>query len=102
MNSVKLLDASGLAPENRITTSIMAQLLHHYSKESYYPTFFESLPSINGLRMKSGYIGGTRSYAGYIKMKDSTEACFAFIINDYTCKPKEVKLSMFQILDILK
>jgi D-alanyl-D-alanine carboxypeptidase len=52
--------------------------------------------------MKSGYIGGTRSYAGYIKMKDSTEACFAFIINDYTCRPKEVKLSMFQILDILK
>jgi D-alanyl-D-alanine carboxypeptidase/D-alanyl-D-alanine-endopeptidase (penicillin-binding protein 4) len=101
-NNVKLKDASGLAPENRITTSVMAQLLLHYTKEKYYPIFYESLPSINGLTMKSGYIGGTRSYAGYITLKDSTKACFAFIVNDYTCKPKEVKLNMFKFLDLLK
>lgn len=102
MNDVRLKDGSGLAPDNRITTSVMTQLLQHYTRETFYPTFFESLPSINGLRMKSGYIGGTRSYAGYIKLKDSTDACFAFIIHNYTCKPKEVKLKMFQILDLLK
>lgn len=101
-NEIQLLDGSGLAPINRITTNVMANLLRQYTKQSFFSTFYESLPSINGLRMKSGYIGGTRSYAGYIKLSDSSEACFAFVVNNYSCSPKQVKLKMFQILDIVK
>jgi D-alanyl-D-alanine carboxypeptidase len=52
--------------------------------------------------MKSGYIGGTRSYAGYIKLKDGRNACFAFILHNYSCTPKEAKLKMFELLDLLK
>lgn len=99
---VSLKDACGLAPENRITTNILAQMLHANTREKWYPVFYESLPSINGLIMKSGYIGGTRSYAGYITLKDGRKTCFAFIVNNYSCTPKEVKLKMFQILDMLK
>lgn len=99
---IQLLDGSGLAPNNRITTQVMASLLQQYTKEKFFPVFYESLPSINGLRMKSGYIGGTRSYAGYIKLSDSSDASFAFVVNNYTCSPKQVKLKMFQILDLVK
>jgi D-alanyl-D-alanine carboxypeptidase/D-alanyl-D-alanine-endopeptidase (penicillin-binding protein 4) len=100
--NVYLKDGCGLAPDNKITTNLLAQLLLKNTKEKWFKTFYESLPSINGLIMKSGYIGGTRSYSGYIKLKDGTDASFAFIINNYTCTPKEVKLDMFRILDLLK
>ncbi len=100
--NILLKDGCGLAPENRITTYILSSLLYHACSKKFYTSFYESLPSINGLIMKSGYIGGTRSYAGYIKLKDNTEAVFAFIIHGYTCRPKEVKLKMFQLLDKIK
>ena len=100
--NVDLKDGCGLAEENKITTNLLASMLQRNMNEKYFQSFYESLPSINGIIMKSGYIGGTRSYAGYIKLKDSTDACFAFIIHGYTCSPKEVKLKMFQVLDKLK
>lgn len=99
---MQLDDGSGLSENNRITTKILSSLLASYTKESFFPVFYESLPSINGLIMKSGYIGGTRSYAGYIKLKDGTDASFAFIVHGYSVTPKEVKIQMFQILDLLK
>ena len=102
VQSVYLKDGSGLAPENKITTSILSELLAMYTKQKWYSTFYESLPSINGLIMKSGYIGGTRAYSGYIKLKDGTDASFAFIIHNYSCTPRETKLNMFRILDLLK
>jgi D-alanyl-D-alanine carboxypeptidase/D-alanyl-D-alanine-endopeptidase (penicillin-binding protein 4) len=101
-NGIALKDACGLAPENKITTLLLAQMLRHNVKETWYPVFYESLPVINDLHMKSGYIGGTRSYAGYIKLKDGRNACFAFILHNYTCSPGEAKRKMFQLLDLLK
>lgn len=101
-STIALLDGSGLAPQNRISTFTLASLLQKFVHERFYATFYESLPSINGIRMKSGYIGGTRSYAGYIKLSDSSEASFAFIVNNYSCSPKRVKQQMFQVLDVLK
>ncbi len=102
VKKVDLKDGCGLAEDNRITTYVLSSLLQRQTKEKSYNTFYASLPSINGLNMKSGYIGGTRSYAGYITLPDSTHASFAFIIHGYTCSPKEVKLKMFQVLDKLK
>jgi D-alanyl-D-alanine carboxypeptidase/D-alanyl-D-alanine-endopeptidase (penicillin-binding protein 4) len=99
---VQLKDGCGLAETNRITTYVLASMLQRNTKEKNHQTFYASLPSINGLNMKSGYIGGTRSYAGYITLKDSTKASFAFIIHGYTCTPKEVKSKMFQVLDKMK
>jgi D-alanyl-D-alanine carboxypeptidase/D-alanyl-D-alanine-endopeptidase (penicillin-binding protein 4) len=77
-------------------------LLSAYKKQAWSQVFFESLPIINGMTMKSGYIGGTRSYAGYITLHDSTNVSFAFIVNNYTGKPRSVKEKMFKILDVLK
>lgn len=101
-NNIHLLDASGLAPNNQITTFTLSNLLHNYKKQIWYKSYFESLPIINNMTMKSGYIGGTRSYAGYITLKDSTKTSFAFIVNNYAGKPKAVKEKMFKVLDVLK
>jgi D-alanyl-D-alanine carboxypeptidase/D-alanyl-D-alanine-endopeptidase (penicillin-binding protein 4) len=54
------------------------------------------------MTMKSGYIGGTRSYAGYIMLKDSTKVSFSFIVNSFSGKPRSVKEKMFKVLDVLK
>jgi D-alanyl-D-alanine carboxypeptidase/D-alanyl-D-alanine-endopeptidase (penicillin-binding protein 4) len=101
-NMIHLFDASGLAPTNKITTYSIANLLSAYKKQAWSQVFFESLPIINGMTMKSGYIGGTRSYAGYITLHDSTNVSFAFIVNNYTGKPRSVKEKMFKVLDVLK
>jgi D-alanyl-D-alanine carboxypeptidase/D-alanyl-D-alanine-endopeptidase (penicillin-binding protein 4) len=99
---VHLKDGSGLSTENKIHTRLLSQLLHHYTKEKWFRSFYESLPSINGLKMKSGYIGGTRAYAGYMPLRNGSKTCFAFIIHNYSCTPREVKREMFGILDMLK
>lgn len=100
--AIRLQDASGLSPTNRITTFILASLLRAYTKEKWYPVFYNSLPVINGLRMKSGYIGGTRAYAGYITLPNKQKAGFSFIISQYSCSPQQVKADMFALLDRLK
>lgn len=102
VRGMELLDGSGLCENNRISTRLLAGMLRQYTRESFFNDFYTSLPSINGLAMKSGYIGGTRAYAGYIQLKDSTQACFSFIIHGYDCPPRDVKVAMFRILDILK
>lgn len=100
--NMMIRDASGLCEKNEINTAILSSLLQKASKEKWYNTFYGSLPSINGLIMKSGYIGGTRAYAGYITLIDGTKATFAFIIHGYSCKPSHVKIQMFQVLDKIK
>ena len=52
--------------------------------------------------MKSGYIGGVRSYTGYVKSKTGTEYTFAFIINNFDGSPGTVREKMWKLLDILK
>ena len=101
-SAIHLFDACGLAPTNKMTTYTIANLLSSYTKQTWYKVFFESLPIINDMTMKSGYIGGTRSYAGYVTLKDSTNVSFSFIVNNYAGKPRPVKEKMFKILDVLK
>jgi D-alanyl-D-alanine carboxypeptidase len=35
-------------------------------------------------------------------LKDGRKTSFAFIVNNYACKPREVKVKMFQLLDLIK
>ena len=65
-------------------------------------SFYNSLPEMNGLKMKSGYIGGVRSYAGYIKSKAGNEYSFAFIVNNFDGNPSAVREKMWKLLDMLK
>jgi D-alanyl-D-alanine carboxypeptidase/D-alanyl-D-alanine-endopeptidase (penicillin-binding protein 4) len=100
--SVALSDGSGLSPNDKITTFMLASVLSATKKEKYFPVFFKSLPVINDLHMKSGYIGGTRSYAGYTTLPDGTDCSFSFIVSNFNGSPRTVKEKMFTFLNTLK
>lgn len=99
---IQLKDGSGLSPSNKITTLTLATLLFRYRSQPWWSDFFPSVPLIHDFSMKSGYIGGTRSYAGYTKLKSGQEVAFAFIVHGYSGSAKLVKEKMFKVLDTLK
>ena len=100
--AIKIVDGSGLSPANRITTTSLVSVLEFARKKTWYESFLKSLPEMNGLKMKSGYIGGVRSYAGYIKSKLGNEYTFAFIVNNFDGSPTVVREKMWTILNLLK
>lgn len=101
-SALHIIDGSGLSPANRITTDALVTVMQYAKKQSWYPSFYNALPEQNGIKMKSGYIGGVRSYTGYIKSKSGAEYTFAFIINNYDGSPGAVREKMWKLLDILK
>lgn len=52
--------------------------------------------------MKDGYIGGVRSYTGFIKSKSGTEYSFSFIVNNFDGSAAAVRTKMWKVLDLLK
>jgi len=101
-SALHIIDGSGLSPANRVTTNALVTVMQYAKKQSWYPSFYNALPEQHGIKMKSGYIGGVRSYTGYIKSKSGTEYTFAFIINNYDGNPGTVREKMWRLLDILK
>ncbi|MEP7319211.1 MAG: D-alanyl-D-alanine carboxypeptidase, partial [Panacibacter sp.] len=64
--------------------------------------FYNALPLYNGMKMKSGTIGGAKAYAGYHTSKSGTEYTFAIIINNYDSDAGSIVPKMFKVLDELK
>jgi len=101
-SALNIIDGSGLSPANRVTTNALVTVMQYAKKQNWSPSFYNALPEQNGIKMKSGYIGGVRSYTGYIKSKSGTEYTFAFIINNYDGNAGAVREKMWKLLDILK
>ncbi len=101
-SALQMIDGSGLSPANRVTTNALVTVMQFAQKQSWYSSFYNALPEQNGIKMKSGYIGGVRSYTGYLKSKSGKEYTFAFIINNYDGNPGAVREKMWRLLDILK
>lgn len=101
-SALHIIDGSGLSPANRVTTNALVTVMQYAKKQNWFPSFYNALPNQNNIKMKSGYIGGVRSYTGYIKSKSGTEYTFAFIINNYDGNPSAVREKMWKLLDVLK
>ena len=101
-SAINILDGSGLSPQNRITAHALVQVMQYARSRSWFSSFYNALPEINGLKMKSGSIGGARSFTGYSKGKDGAEYIFAIIINNYDGSAGDIVRKMYRILDILK
>jgi len=99
---LKIMDGSGLSPENRITTNVLVRILASARKEPWFARFFESLPVYNGMKMKSGTIGGVLGYAGYQTAQDGTPLVFALLVNNYQGPATPMRQRMFRLLDTLK
>ena len=101
-SALNMKDGSGLSPANRVTTNALVTVMQYAKKQNWYSSFYNALPEQNGIKMKSGYIGGVRSYTGYIKSKSGAEYTFSFIINNFDGSPATVREKMWKLLDILK
>lgn len=101
-SALKMIDGSGLSPANRITPRALTQVLQFAKTRNWYNSFYHALPEMNGIKMKSGYIGGVRSYTGYIRSKTGEEYTFAFIINNFDGPASTVREKMYRVLNLLK
>lgn len=100
--AVNIMDGSGLSPQNRVTTDALVRVLQFAKDRPWFSSFQYSLPLYNGMKMKSGSIGGSRAFAGYHTAKDGTKYTFAIIINNYNGGSGEVVKKIYRVLDILK
>ncbi len=100
-HSLNVVDGSGLSPGDRVTTMTMATVLQSAKKETWFPDFYQSLPTYNGIKMKSGSILNVLTYAGYQTYK-GRELCFSIMVNNYNGSRREVKEKLFRVLDELK
>ncbi|HEX8334271.1 MAG TPA: D-alanyl-D-alanine carboxypeptidase/D-alanyl-D-alanine-endopeptidase [Segetibacter sp.] len=101
-SAINILDGSGLSPQNRITTNALVTVMQYAKGRIWFSSFHNSLPEYNGLKMKSGTIGGAKSFTGYASSKTGEEYTFAIIINNYTGSAGEVVRKMYRVLDVLK
>jgi serine-type D-Ala-D-Ala carboxypeptidase/endopeptidase (penicillin-binding protein 4) len=100
--AMHILDGSGLSPLNRVSSKALATALLYARKQPWYPAFYKALPTINGQHMKSGFIEGARSYAGYQHSKDGHDYVFAIIVNNYEGASSAINRKLWTFLDTLK
>lgn len=95
--SINIIDGSGLSPENRVTPEALVKVMQFAKSRSWFSSFYNALPEINGIKMKSGSTGGVRSFTGYVG-----NYTFSIVINNYNGSSREVVKKMYRLLDILK
>jgi len=100
--AINIIDGSGLSPQNRVTTNALVRVLQYAKTRPWYNSFYLSLPTYNGMKMKSGSIGGARSFAGYEISKDGHQYIFAIIVNNYDGSSSTIVNKMYKVLDNLK
>lgn len=77
-------DGSGLSPQNYVSAKAEVQALLYAKKQPWFSTYYEGFPvQDNGLKMKSGTMRDTKSFAGYHTSKEGKKYVFSIIINNY-------------------
>jgi D-alanyl-D-alanine carboxypeptidase/D-alanyl-D-alanine-endopeptidase (penicillin-binding protein 4) len=100
--AINIMDGSGLSPQNRVTTHAEVRVLQYARARSWFTAFYDALPEYNGMKMKSGSIGGARAFAGYHTAKDGKQYTFSIIVNNYEGASGDIVKKMYGVLDLLK
>lgn len=100
--SLKMIDGSGLSPQNRVTASAEVAALQYAKGRPWFSSFYNALPTFNGMKMKSGTIGGVKAFAGYHTAANGNQYTFSIIINNYEGDLYTVMQKMYNVLDGLK
>ena len=101
-SALHIMDGSGLSPQNRVTTHALVTALQYAKTRDWFNSFYFDLPEYNQMKLKSGSIGGARSFAGYHTAKDGTPYTMAIIVNNYDGSSTAIVNKMFLILNELK
>ncbi len=91
---MNMVDASGLSPANKVSTTALATAMAYATKQSWYTSFHASLPVFNKLKMKSGTIAGVKSFVGY-----KGKYAFAIIVNNYNGSHSAIVPKIYKLLD---
>ena len=101
-SALHIIDGSGLSPQNRITANSLVTALQYARTKNWFNSFYEALPTYNQMKLKSGTIGGAKSFAGYHKSKNGVGYTVAIIVNNYDGSAAAAVKKMFAVLDCLK
>ncbi|MDR0385648.1 MAG: D-alanyl-D-alanine carboxypeptidase/D-alanyl-D-alanine-endopeptidase [Prevotellaceae bacterium] len=116
---IRIVDGSGLSRHNLITAEFMCEYLRTIKR--HVPYFHLSLPSPGSDRstlksfmsnysdnntkqrifLKSGSMTGVLNYAGYITCKSGETVCVTIMMNNFTCKAKELKPEIEQLVYLI-
>lgn len=103
----EIADGSGLSSRNRLTTSIITDLLCFMYNHKYGKIFMDSLP-VSGLsgslkkrlvkppyksrvKAKTGYIASTSALSGFAETISGDLLAFSILINDFNVSHKKIK-----------
>lgn len=100
-NAIRIQDGSGLSPQNRVTALSQVAVLQYASKQNWFNAFYEGLPLIHNIKMKSGTIGGAKGYTGYITDKKGNQYCFSLLVNNYSGMANSIVQKMWALLDVI-
>jgi len=101
-SALHIIDGSGLSPQNRVTADALVKVLQYAKSRPWFSYYYDALPVFNQMKLKSGTIGGAKSFAGYHTAQDGTAYTVAFIINNYDGPAGEIVKKMYLVLDELK
>jgi serine-type D-Ala-D-Ala carboxypeptidase/endopeptidase (penicillin-binding protein 4) len=99
---LRIIDGSGLSPQNRVAPESLCKVLLYARQQRWFPAFAGSFPRFNDMNLKSGTIGGAKSYAGYHTAADGNEYVVSIIVNNYDGTARSIESKMFKVLDVLK
>jgi serine-type D-Ala-D-Ala carboxypeptidase/endopeptidase (penicillin-binding protein 4) len=101
-HEIKIYDGSGLSPQTRVTTKALVSILQYAYNASWYKSFYESLPTYNNMKLKSGTINDAKGFTGIHTSKDGTVYLVSFLVNNYNGDASGIVSKMFNVLDELK
>lgn len=106
-DGLNIKDGSGLSHYNTITAAQICEMLIYASNAHYAVDFRSSLPAAgkdgtlrnfgkgtsleNNLIAKSGYMTGSRGYAGYMRLKSGQDVAVALMVNNYSISAGEMR-----------
>lgn len=98
---INFADGSGLSPQNYVSSKAEVQALLYAKKQAWFQDFYDGFPTMeNGIKMKSGTMKNTKSFAGYHTSKDGKSYVFSIIINNY--QGTDASAALQNILNNLK
>lgn len=101
VNMINFADGSGLSPQNYVSSKAEVQALLYTKKQPWFNEFYYGFPTQNNkMKMKSGTMAFTKSYAGYHTSSDGKQYVYSIIINNY--QGNNVSEALFKVLNILK
>ena len=80
-----------------MTAEALVKVMQYAKSQSFFSSFYKALPEINGIKMKSGSIGGVKSFTGYIG-----NYTFAVVVNNYNGSSAEIVRKLYKLLDVLR